>query len=211
MALLVTLEQMKRIFVDTALTDEELTKLSEAITARIEEYCSTGIGIKAIRERFDSLQTIKPEFLPITKVVHLIDGDKGKPLNTSDYPDFPKEDWKTDIEYVSPLMTEGTDYIVYKDHITIPSPSGELNGVVLDYEYGTSIEDIPSSVYDVALDLARFQYFKETEGLLLFYDKQTFEERSYEFNSSRERQILARLNSWVRKLQGRGRIRVGVI
>ena len=211
MAQLISLEQMKRIFVDTVLTDEELTNLSEAITGRIEEYCSTGIGLKSKREHFDSTKTIKPEFLPITKVVHLIDGDKGKPLNNADYPDFPKEDWKTEIEYVSALMTEGTDYIVYKDHITIPNPSGELNGVVLDYEYGVSIEDIPSSVYDVALDLARFQYFKETEGLLLFYDKQTFEERSYEFNTSREQQILARLNPWVRKLQGRGRIRIGVI
>ena len=89
--------------------------------------------------------------------------------------------------------------------------SFKLNGAILDYEYGVSLEDIPSSVYDVALDLARFQYFKETEGLLLFYDKQTFEERSYEFNSSREKQILARLNPWVRKLQGRGRFRIGVI
>lgn len=211
MALLISLEQMKRIFVDTALTDEELTNLSEAITGRIEEYCSTSVGLKTKRDCFDSTQTIRPELIPITKVVHLIDGDRGRPLNDADYPDFPKEQWQTDIEYVSSPMIEGTDYIVYRDHITIPSPSGKLNGAILDYEYGVSLEDIPSSVYDVALDLARFQYFKETEGLLLFYDKQTFEERSYEFNSSREKQILARLNPWVRKLQGRGRFRIGVI
>ena len=104
MAMLVSLEQMKRIFVDTTFTDDELIKLSEAITGRIEDYCNTGIGIKARRERFDSTMTIKPEFLPITEVIHLIDGDRGKPASGADYPDFPKEDWKPDIEYVSPRM-----------------------------------------------------------------------------------------------------------
>jgi len=211
MAMLISLDQMKRIFTETSLSDAELEAISEAITGTIEEYCNTSIGLKRRRERFDSTRTIKPEFLPITRVINLIDGNRGLPQDTANIPDFPNEDWQTDIEYVSTPMIEGTDYIVYKDKITIPNPSGKLNGVVLDYEYGIRTEDIPISVYDVALDLARFQYFKETEGLLLFYDKQTFEERSYEFNSSRERQILSRLNSLVRKFQGRGRIRIGVI
>lgn len=211
MAKLISDTVMKTIFSDTTLTNTDIDLLNEAITSRIEEYCKTSIGKKSVRVYFDSVQTIKPEFLPISKVVHLIDGDRGKPLDDSELPNFPTEGWETELEYVSTPMIEGTDYYVYKTHVSIPSPSGKLKGVVLDYEYGVSIEDIPTSVHTVAEDLARYEHFKLTEGALLFYDKQTFEERTYEFSGKSEKRILAGLAPFIRSISGRGRLRIGVI
>ena len=169
------------------------SSLNASITRMIEEYCNTKFDTRTYEDEYcDDRSSVLFFNMPIISVesVYRID----------------------DTELL--LLDADEDYYVYPDRLDLVSATGNKRGLVVSYTAGLPV--VPPIAYEVALDLARYKAFKESEGILLFYKSQTFEERQYKTNPSLDEfKILGRMKQYVqlgkKTSAGKGSIRVGVM
>lgn len=176
------------------LVDDDLTLINYTLTRFIQEYCNTTFeAIEYTDEIYDSRAEIRPEHRPIISVESLAE--------------------RTEVGATPVALVEDLDYYVYPDRILIVNPYKVRKGIILSYTAG--LETIPQMASRVALDLANYWYFKDSEGSLLFYSSQTLEEREYKTRPDlSEITILRRLSALVQpRNSGRGKqgIRIGVM
>jgi hypothetical protein len=169
-------------------TSGELTEISERITNLIQEYCNTTFEVLTYaNEKQDSRDPLVLEHMPLVSVSSLVDNES--------------------------TLVEGTDFYVYPDGLRISSPSGYNKAVTISYSAGFAA--IPEGVKLVAEQLAEYWAFKESEGNLLFYKSQVFEEREYVTQADlNEQKILRGLRKYVQNTSSRLRrpgLRFGVI
>jgi hypothetical protein len=163
----------------------DLEDINKAISDTICEYCNTTFElVERIDERYDS----RVEITLLNRPIHEV----------------------TTISDDGALLMEDADFFVYEDKIVLESPSKKKKGVLITYISG--FDDIPQTVKDVALELAKYRSFRSSEGNLLYYKSQKTEERAYEIGDNDEIDILSRLSRWVQPMvskKGRGLIRIG--
>jgi len=167
--------------------------LNISITQMIEEYCNTKFDSRSYEgEYYDDKADILLDNMPILSITSV------QRKNGEDLTDLVADE----------------DYYVYPDRLVMDSPTGYRRYLKIAYVAG--MPSVPPLAYQVALDLARYKAFKDTEGIMLFYKAQTFEERQYQTNPDvSEVKILSRLSRYVqssrKKSAGKGAIRVGVM
>lgn len=174
-------------------TEDQRLVINKAISNLIQEYCNTTFDERAyVSEVYDSMSPLVLLHMPIVSVTKL--------------------ESRSGTEWTE--LIQDTDYFVYPDKIIIDNPSSNRKSIRLDYSAG--LLDIPQLVYEVAVELLNYRFFKEGEGAFLFYKGQTFEEREYETDRDmNELKILSKLARYIqrsaKKASGKGTIRVGVI
>jgi len=178
--------------------ESDVSDLVASITNTITEYCNTTFEvIEYTDEVLDSSSKLVPAHLPIVAV--------------SSFQETISFDG-TDKEYRESVV-EDYDYFVYPSNILLEDPYSLRKGIKISYTAG--YDSVPESVYQIADELANFRYFKSSEGSLLFYKSQVFEEREYEFDQSMsEAKILYKLHRYKQaapKKNRTGKFRVGVI
>jgi hypothetical protein len=174
-------------------SNTEQERVLAAITKLIHDYCNTTFEpTPRVSEKYDSISEIVLDHRPILSVLSVT--DNGVHL---------EEDAET------------TGFFVYEERIILTDPSRKRKGVVISYTSG--FYEVPPLVEAVALELARYRLFQETEKGTLFYKTQKMEERAYEIDEElSELKILSKLSRWVQPIssslkRGGGPLRLGVM
>jgi hypothetical protein len=174
-------------------TASEQDKVQGDIQALVEEYLNTTLfSAEYLDEVLDGSTYMLFRHMPIISISKL--------------------EYKASDEWAT--LVEGTDYFVYSDRVVLPNIVAGRQNIRVSYTAGMPV--YPKLINMVAEELAAFLAFKRSEGSLLFYKTQTFEERTYEVSNTSIPTILKKLSRLVvRSLKDNNRqngtVRIGVI